>query len=505
MECPFCKEEVNENTKFCAGCGKDLSKNSPSKCSSCRVELIPGKNFCHKCGTQIRQEKTEVRSIPKSNAALIAIITCVVLLVGGTVLYITLMKARSRGQLPDCENNIKNIATAIDIYAIDNYGLYPLSLSDCPKYLKNVLCLPVTPLCPACNKPYLYEKGDNYYILKCGGEDTHIKTGEVDKGNFPVYIPRQGLILRKNYMSHITPSEGAMGNDNNVDVTGSQKAFVFGEQIYNRKNYSTAKELFSKAITMDPNNIEAYYYRALSANMDGSLQGDINYYIIKSKANREDYRIHFGLACCYLAQSETFEEKKKDAREELEKVMDFDKNGPFAKKARWLAKKYEINFDYSSLGLHVAVADGDKEAVKSLLDTGSNVNSKDEHGNSPLIIAVINGNKEMAELLINKGADVNVKSDLTGWTCLHYSIKFNNKKITRLLIDSHAEMSVRDKSGITPLYLASAYGYKELVEILIPSGADINATTNNGITPARIAEENGYSEIVKLILNKTSH
>ena len=144
------------------------------------------------------------------------------------------------------------------------------------------------------------------------------------------------------FIFSLLPSVAQEDGGNTVNVPGSKQAFVFGKQKYNNKEYETAKELFSKAVTMDPNNVEAYYYRALAANMAGSLQGDVNFYTIRSKTNKDDYKSIFGLACCHLAQSETFEGKKKDAKDELNRVLSLDKSGIFGQRARELAEEYKI-------------------------------------------------------------------------------------------------------------------------------------------------------------------
>ena len=144
------------------------------------------------------------------------------------------------------------------------------------------------------------------------------------------------------FLFSLLPSFAQEDDGNKIDVTGSKQAFVFGKQKYNNKEYETAKELFSKSITMDPNNVNAYYYRALAANMAGSLQGDVNFYTIRTKTNKDDFRSIFGLACCHLAQSETFEGKKKDAKEELNRVLSLDKSGIFGQRARELAEEYKI-------------------------------------------------------------------------------------------------------------------------------------------------------------------
>jgi ankyrin repeat protein len=61
--------------------------------------------------------------------------------------------------------------------------------------------------------------------------------------------------------------------------------------------------------------------------------------------------------------------------------------------------------------IHQAAYDGNIEAVKQHLASGTDVNAKDEKGAIPLHFAVFKDHKETAELLITKGADVNAKDE----------------------------------------------------------------------------------------------
>ena len=65
-----------------------------------------------------------------------------------------------------------------------------------------------------------------------------------------------------------------------------------------------------------------------------------------------------------------------------------------------------------------SIDEGNIEAVKQHLDTGTNVNVKDGVGTTPLHYAAKEGHKEIVELLINKGAHMNVKENLFGYTPL---------------------------------------------------------------------------------------
>ena len=124
--------------------------------------------------------------------------------IGGCVAAIVIpnfMKARSQGQLAACESNIKNIATALEMYATDNNMYYPPSLDYLTEgrgtygaIMKNL------PVCPSCQKSYTYtpinEEENHDYILECSEANVHLNTGNVGEGNFPQYKPGKGLILK---------------------------------------------------------------------------------------------------------------------------------------------------------------------------------------------------------------------------------------------------------------------------------------------------------------------
>ena len=71
-------------------------------------------------------------------------------------------------------------------------------------------------------------------------------------------------------------------------------------------------------------------------------------------------------------------------------------------------------------------------AVKQHLDTGADVNAKNDTGTTPLHTAAIFGRKEVVELLIAKGADVNAKTKY-GETPLDWAILSNHSETTDLL------------------------------------------------------------------------
>ena len=69
-----------------------------------------------------------------------------------------------------------------------------------------------------------------------------------------------------------------------------------------------------------------------------------------------------------------------------------------------------------------AAEDGNIEAVKQHIATGTDVNAKDGGGQTPLHNAALKGRKEIAELLIGEGADVNAKDNFKS-TPLHFAAR----------------------------------------------------------------------------------
>ena len=124
-------------------------------------------------------------------------------LIAGSFLTSNFLKAQAQRQLADCESNIKNIATALEMYSTDNTGTYPESLDDLTKivvddrgvsvgpYMKTI------PLCPASKSPssYGYKSAvvPDYFTLWCKGDHTHEAAGELD--GYPQYAPGRGMVL----------------------------------------------------------------------------------------------------------------------------------------------------------------------------------------------------------------------------------------------------------------------------------------------------------------------
>jgi len=88
------------------------------------------------------------------------------------------------------------------------------------------------------------------------------------------------------------------------------------------------------------------------------------------------------------------------------------------------------------ISIHQAAKDGNIEAVKLDLADGTDVNTKDDNGRTPLHYAASRGLKKIIELLIARGADVNTKievGDYKGQTPLDGAIQWNRTETADLL------------------------------------------------------------------------
>jgi len=175
---------------------------------------------------------------------------------------------------------------------------------------------------------------------------------------------------------------------------------------------------------------------------------------------------------------------------------------------------------------------GYKDIIKLILDTGADINARDQDGWTALIWSIIEGHKDVTELLINRGADINtisldsyaalielaiqghqdvvelisnyINTDIHltnnyGWTPLIWAVIEGHKDIIEILLNRDADINAINKGGNTALMIAAFYGNKEIVELLLNYGADVNLRNKDGETALMLAEKRGHKDIVNLI------
>lgn len=194
----------------------------------------------------------------------------------------------------------------------------------------------------------------------------------------------------------------------------------------------------------------------------------------------------------------------------------------------------------ANLALISASSDGDVREVQSLLEQGTDVQTRGENGVTPLIAAAYGNHVQVAEILINAGADVNVKDETQQSAYLISTSEVgDDPRLLELTLANGADVQSLDSYNGTGLIRAAERGYAEIVRellktdirvdhvnnlgwtalleaiilgdcgpahtevarLLVAAGADVNLADGDGVTPLRHAEQRNCDDIAVLLRN----
>jgi ankyrin repeat protein len=148
-----------------------------------------------------------------------------------------------------------------------------------------------------------------------------------------------------------------------------------------------------------------------------------------------------------------------------------------------------------------AAMQGDREAVRSLLKKGLDVNEAQGDGTTALHWAAIKGDAETARMLIYAGANVRATTRIGAYTALYLAAKGGHADVVAALLAAGADPKAVTANGTTPLMIAAASGDTRTVTQLIENGSDVNAKdAAKGETALMFAAGFNRTDAVKLLL-----
>jgi uncharacterized protein len=138
-----------------------------------------------------------------------------------------------------------------------------------------------------------------------------------------------------------------------------------------------------------------------------------------------------------------------------------------------------------------AVSRNDPEMVDLLVRAGADVKAANEFGATPLYAAAANQDSALVKKFLAAGADANAAL-LSGETPLMEASGRGNLDSVRALLAAKADPNAKDsKGGQTALMWAVQQGQTAVAEELVRAGADVNAASKSGFTPLMFAAQRG--------------
>jgi ankyrin repeat protein len=152
-----------------------------------------------------------------------------------------------------------------------------------------------------------------------------------------------------------------------------------------------------------------------------------------------------------------------------------------------------------------AVKLGDLEAVKRLIDEGTDVDAQDSRGTTPLQEAERGGDVAVIKLLLAKDEiRLAVALQNSRTEALVEAVKLADLEAVKRLIDEGADVNARDSSGTTPLHGAVTRGDVATTKFLLMNGARVDYRVDYMIgvreMPLHTAIRLSYTVLVQLLL-----
>ena len=155
----------------------------------------------------------------------------------------------------------------------------------------------------------------------------------------------------------------------------------------------------------------------------------------------------------------------------------------------------ETKDEDGSSALHLACLEGHFEIARILLGAGANPNAKDNIGDTPLVLASLHGHGWIVQILLEYGADASSGNPLS------LALSRDDWQVATILLMGGADPDIILENGKTVLAHAVTTGKIELVKLVLQAGADVNLVDHSGSSPLMWASHQGNLAIIRHLLS----
>ena len=159
--------------------------------------------------------------------------------------------------------------------------------------------------------------------------------------------------------------------------------------------------------------------------------------------------------------------------------------------------------DAGATPLHRAAKNTENlDVIKALLNAGADIEAKDDDKETPLYWATAYNNPVAIKVLIEVGADLKAPT-IYNKTLLHLVAENNeNPNILKMLIDAGADLEARDDEKQTPLHLTAKFNKNpDVIKALLDAGANLEAQDKDKRTPLYWAVSFNNLPAIKILIN----
>jgi ankyrin repeat protein len=168
-----------------------------------------------------------------------------------------------------------------------------------------------------------------------------------------------------------------------------------------------------------------------------------------------------------------------------------------------LQKRVDVNAPEpdGTTPLHWAVAHNDQELVTLLTKAGANANAANRYGVTPLLQACETADAPIVEILLDAGANPDTALP-EGETALMVAARSGKSVVVKALVARGAAVNAQESwHGQTALMWAAGEGHADTIKTLVEVGADLKARTAGGFTPLLFAVREGKLDATRALLD----